>query len=237
MIRFMTSTVGHQISTDMTEWIQNIEINAPVLIAVLSILTMTLGNLIALKQSNVKRMMAYSSIAHAGYILMAFVVFNTTGYEAIMFYTAIYLLMNFGAFWIIHIFAQKFGSEEIETYHGLGYRSPFASVCMAIFMFSLTGLPPLAGFIGKFYLFAAIVEQNWYWLAVIGVLNSVISLYYYAGVVKAMFLIKTEDTEEVTISLYDKILLAVLTIPLLIFGVYWTPIIKWTNASIEIFSK
>jgi NADH-quinone oxidoreductase subunit N len=237
LARFMTSTVGHQISTGATEWVQNIEINAPLLLSVLSILTMTLGNLIALKQSNVKRMMAYSSIAHAGYILMAFVVFSSVGYMAVMLYIAIYLLMNFGAFWIIHIIAEKLGSEEIETYHGLGYRAPFASICMAIFMFSLTGLPPLAGFIGKFYLFAAIIEQNWYWLAVIGVLNSVISLYYYAGVVKAMFLVKIDNPKEVSISLYDKVLLAVLTIPLLIFGVYWTPLLNWTTSSIEIFTK
>jgi len=237
LVRFMTSTVGHQISTDATEWIQNIQINAPLLLATLSVLTMTMGNLLALKQTNVKRMMAYSSIAHAGYILMAFVVFNTAGYEAIMFYTAIYLLMNFGAFWFIHIVAEKLGDEEIETYHGLGYRAPFAAVCMAVFMFSLTGLPPLAGFIGKFYLFAAIIEQNWYWLAIIGVLNSVVSLYYYAGVVKAMFLVKTDNTEEVSFSIYDKVFLAILTVPLLIFGIYWTPIINWTSASIEIFTK
>ena len=237
LARFMTSTVGHQLSADSAQWIQNIEINAPLLLSVLSILTMTLGNLIALKQTNVKRMMAYSSIAHAGYILMAFVVFNSTGYMAVMFYTAIYLLMNFGAFWIIHIFAEKLGSEEITAYHGLGYRAPFAAVCMAIFMFSLTGLPPLAGFIGKFYLFAAIIEQNWYWLAIIGVLNSVVSLYYYAGVVKAMFFVKIDKPEEVSISLYDKVLLTVLTIPLLIFGVYWTPLLNWTTKSIEIYVK
>jgi len=181
--------------------------------------------------------MAYSSIAHAGYILMAFVVFSSVGYMAVMIYTAIYLLMNIGAFWIIHIVAEKLGGEEIETYHGLGYRAPFAAVCMAIFMFSLTGLPPLAGFIGKFYLFAAIVEQNWYWLAIIGVLNSVVSLYYYAGVVKAMFLVKVDNPEEVSISMYDKVFLAILTIPLLIFGVYWTPLLNWTSASIEIFTK
>jgi len=237
LARFMTATVGHQISASATEWVQNIDINAPLLLAVLSVFTMTFGNFIALKQTNVKRMMAYSSIAHAGYILMAFVVFNSAGYEAIMFYTAIYMLMNLGAFWFIHIFAEKLGSEEIETYHGLGYRAPFASICMAIFMFSLTGLPPLAGFIGKFYLFAAIIQENWYWLAVIGVLNSVVSLYYYAGVVRAMFLIRTDNTEEIAIPVYDKVFLALLTIPLLIFGIYWTPIINWTSASISIFAK
>ncbi len=237
LARFMTSTIGHSVSPDSIDWIQNININAPQLLSILSIITMTLGNLLALKQTNIKRMMAYSSIAHAGYILMAFVVFNKIGYEAIMLYTAIYLLMNLGAFWIIHIMAEKLNSEEISAYNGLGYRAPLASVCMAIFMFSLTGLPPLAGFIGKFYLFAAIVKDHWYWLAVIGVLNSVVSLYYYAGVAKAMFLVKLEKPEEVKISLYDKVILLVLTVPIIIFGVYWIPLIEWTSSSISIFVK
>lgn len=237
LTRFLTSTIGHQISPYAVDWLQNVEINAPLLIAVLSVFTMTLGNLIALKQTNVKRMMAYSSIAHAGYVLMAFVVFNKDGYHAVMFYMFIYMLMNLGAFWMIHLVSQKLGSEEITAYHGLGVRAPLASVAMAIFMFSLTGLPPLAGFIGKFYLFAAIINDQWYWLAVAGVLNSVVSLYYYAGVAKAMFLVKNENVEIVEIGTYNKVLLTVLMIPIIIFGVYWTPIINWTTKSLEFFTK
>ena len=237
LTRFLTSTIGHQISPYAVDWLQNVEINAPLLIAVLSVFTMTLGNLIALKQTNVKRMMAYSSIAHAGYVLMAFVVFNKDGYHAVMFYMFIYMLMNLGAFWMIHLVSQKLGSEEITAYHGLGVRAPLASVAMAIFMFSLTGLPPLAGFIGKFYLFAAIINDQWYWLAVAGVLNSVVSLYYYAGVAKAMFLVKNENEEIVEIGTYNKVLLTVLMIPIIIFGVYWTPIINWTTKSLEFFTK
>jgi len=236
MVRFMTSTVGHQVSAGAMEWLQNIEINAPLLIAILSVLTMTLGNFVALQQKNVKRMMAYSSIAHAGYVLMAFVVFNKQGYEAVMFYMFVYMLMNFGAFWVIHLVAEKLGSEDITAYHGLGYRAPFAAVSMAVFMFSLTGLPPLAGFIGKFYLFAAIINEHWYWLALAGVLNSVVSLYYYAGVAKAMFLVKAENEEAVSFPLFDRVLIGAMAVPTLIFGVYWSPIIKWTSQSIKIFT-
>ena len=138
---------------------------------------------------------------------MAFVVFNKQGYEAVMFYLVVYMLMNFGAFWIIHIMAEKLNSEEISAYHGLGYRAPYSAVAMAIFMFSLTGLPPLAGFIGKLYLFAAVINQNWYWLAMTGVLNSVVSLYYYAGVVRAMFLKVDQPGDPITIPIYDKVLI------------------------------
>ncbi len=236
LIRFMTTVVGHQLAPGAAEWLQNMDISAPLLIAILSVLTMTLGNTIALQQKNVKRMMAYSSIAHAGYLLMAFVVFNKEGYAAIMLYLVFYLLMNFGAFFIIHMVAQKLGSEDIETFYGLGYRAPFAAVSMAIFMFSLTGLPPLAGFIGKFYLFAAIINGHWYWLAVAGVLNSVISLYYYAGVARAMFLVKTETKDAVSFQTFDKILIATLVIPTLVFGIYWTPILELTMRSIKLFA-
>jgi NADH-quinone oxidoreductase subunit N len=236
LARFMVSTVGHQVSPSAVEWLQSVNINAPMLLAVLSVATMTLGNLIALKQTSVKRMMAYSSIAHAGYILMAFVVFNKQGYEAVMIYSAIYFLMNFGAFWIIDLIAQKLGSEEVSAYHGLALRAPFVAVAMAIFMFSLTGLPPLAGFIGKFYLFAAIINEKWYWLAVAGAVNSVISLYYYAGVAKAMFLTKNEDTSAVELPTYEKVIIAVLVVPTVLFGVYWSPLLEWTSRSISIFS-
>lgn len=236
LIRFLTTTVGHQVSPQAMEWIQNIDISAPMVLAILSVITMTIGNFVAIQQTNIKRMMAYSSIAHAGYILMAFVVFNMQGFEAIMLYMIIYLLMNFGAFWIIHLMAGKLGSEEISDYRGLGSRAPYAAVSMAVFMFSLTGLPPLSGFIGKFYLFAAIINDHWYWLAIAGVLNSVVSLYYYAGVAKAMFLDKGDTTEAINLPMYDRVLIATLVVPTILFGVYWTPILSLTKRSLMMFT-
>ena len=232
LMRFMTTVVAHPVSALNPELIQNLEIQAPLLIAILSVLTMTIGNLSALSQKNIKRMMAYSSIAHAGYLLMAFVVFDARGYEAILFYMVVYLFMNLGAFLVIHRLTPVLGSEDIEAYKGLGYREPFSAVSLAIFLFSLTGLPPLAGFIGKFYLFAAVINAQWYWLAIIGVLNSVISLYYYAYVVRTMFLQKSDDETPLKLTVYDRILLAILVIPTLIFGVYWTPILEITSRSL-----
>lgn len=233
LFRFLTTVVSHPVAGASLDFLQNMEIHAPMLLSVLAVLTMTLGNLSALNQKNIKRMMAYSSIAHAGYILMAFVVFNTQGYEAILFYLMIYLFMNFGAFWVIESMTKKLGSEDIEAYKGLGYRAPFTAVAMAVFMFSLTGLPPLAGFIGKFYLFAAVINAKWYVLAVLGVLNSVISLYYYAYVVKVMFLHVETDAEPIVTPLYDRILLTVLLLPVLILGLYWTPVLQLTSQSVS----
>jgi NADH-quinone oxidoreductase subunit N len=232
LIRFLTTVIAHPGAAYDTEYVQNLEIHAPVLIAILSVITMSLGNLSALRQKNIKRMMAYSSIAHAGYILMAFVVFNKQGYEAILFYLVVYLFMNLGAFSVIHMITPNLGSENIEAYKGLGYRQPFAAVSLAIFLFSLTGLPPLAGFIGKFYLFASVINAQWYWLAVVGVLNSVISLYYYAYVVKMMFLQPADDETAIQLSLYNKMVLALLVIPTLVFGLYWSPILNFTSHSL-----
>ncbi len=233
LIRFFTTVVAHH-SESVGMFLQNLQVQIPLLVAVLAVLTMTLGNVVALKQTNIKRLMAYSSIAHAGYMIMATVVFNEQGYQAILFYLIVYMFMNFGAFWVIITMTQKLGSEEIEAFKGLGYRSPYAAVAMAIFMFSLTGLPPLAGFIGKFYLFAAVVNAQWYVLAVLGVLNSVISLYYYAYVVKQMFLRTVGEQTTVPFSFYESAMLTLLLVPTLLFGVYWNPILKLTQMSFNI---
>ncbi len=159
------------------------------LAGVVSIATMTLGNLAALSQTNLKRLLAYSSISHAGYALLAFVVFADVGVQAVLFYLAVYYVMNLGAFWVVMMVANATGSEEVDAYRGLAWRGgAFPAVALAIFLFSLAGLPPLAGFIGKFYVFAAGIQGKLYGLVLIGVLNSVVSLYYYARIVKAMFL-------------------------------------------------
>jgi NADH-quinone oxidoreductase subunit N len=157
---------------------------------------MTLGNLAALSQTNLKRLLAYSSIAHAGYALLGFVVFAEAGVQAVLFYLAVYYTMNLGAFWVVMLVANATGREDIDGYRGLAWRGgALAAVALAVFLFSLAGLPPLAGFLGKFYVFAAGVEGRLYALVVIGLLNSVVSLYYYARVVKVMFLDKPEPTD------------------------------------------
>jgi NADH-quinone oxidoreductase subunit N len=159
------------------------------LATLLCVATMTLGNFAALSQTNMKRLLAYSSIAHAGYALLGFVVFAERGVAAVLFYLAVYYAMNLGAFWVVMVVANATGREDVDGYRGLAWRGgALPALALGIFLLSLAGLPPLAGFLGKFYVFAAGVEGRLYALVVIGLLNSVVSLYYYARVVKAMFL-------------------------------------------------
>ncbi len=206
-------------------------------IAVLSILTMTLGNIVALWQTNMKRLLAYSSIAHAGYLLMGVCVMTDTGVSAVLIYFLFYLFMNLGAFFVVQLLANKIGSEDLEDYRGLGYRAPVLSVSLGIFLFSLTGLPPTAGFIGKFYIFAAAIEANFIWLAVIGVLNTVVSLYYYVKVLRNLFirnLEENENKERFQFQPASVALLMVFVVPTLFFFFYFGPILDWANNSIAI---
>jgi len=233
-IRFIVNTVAHPVDSTAASFMQNVDIQAPLLLATLAVVTMTLGNLSALNQKNIKRMLGYSAIAHVGYMVMALVVFNQDGFSSIMFYMVVYMFMNFGAFWIVESMQSKLG-DEISGYKALAYKDPFTAVAMAVFMFSLTGLPPFAGFIGKVYLFSAVIKDGWYILATLGVLNSVISLYYYAYVVKVMFLDKEEDPQPISTGLYHKVLVLVLLVPTMVMGLYWSPVINFTMESIQIF--
>src|SRR5262249_46286189 len=141
------------------------------LASVLSVATMTLGNFAALSQTNMKRLLAYSSIAHAGYALLGFVCFAEDGVRAVLFYLAIYYTMNLGAFWVVMIVANATGREELDAYRGLAARGgALPALALAVFLFSLAGLPPLAGYLGKFYVFAAGVEARYYALVVVGLL-------------------------------------------------------------------
>jgi NADH-quinone oxidoreductase subunit N len=160
----------------------------------LAVATMTLGNFAALSQTNMTRLLAYSSIAHAGYALLGFVVLADAGLEAVLFYLAVYYVMNLGAFWVLMLVANATGREDVDAFRGLARRGgAVAAVAMAVFLFSLAGIPPLAGFFGKYFVFKAALERGMVALVVIGALNSVVSLYYYARVVKAMFLDEARD--------------------------------------------
>lgn len=159
------------------------------LIWIMAVLTMSIGNIIALVQDNIKRMLAYSSIAHAGYVLVAFLSADELGISAILYYLLTYTFMNIGAFAIITALSGR-GEERvnIQDYRGLGYKHPFAAIAMSLFLFSLAGIPPTGGFMGKFYIFSAAVGQGYIGLAVIGVINSVVSVYYYLRVTVAMYM-------------------------------------------------
>lgn len=165
-----------------------LEPNWSKIVWLLAILTMTVGNVIALAQQSVKRMLAYSSIAHAGYLLVALVA-GDRGAFSILFYLLAYAFMNLGAFGVLVALTRK-GEESFDfsEYAGLGFRYPLLSLCMAIFMLSLAGFPPTAGFVGKFYIFSAAVEKGYIGLAIVGVLNSVLSVYFYLRVIVVMYM-------------------------------------------------
>ena len=205
----------------------------PQLVLVLCMVTMTLGNLAALQQSNIKRLLAYSSIAHAGYMLMGLVVLSDEGLRAVLFYIVTYYLMNIGAFLIVMIVANATGREDVEGYRGLAWRGgAVPAVAMAIFLFSLAGIPPLAGFIGKFYLFAAVIREQFYLLALVAGINSVISLYYYARIVRAMFLdFPTGGEAAVGLDWSNAALVGVLAVATIVLGVYWAPVIALADRS------
>ena len=206
------------------------------LIAVLSVITMTIGNLIAIWQDNLKRLLAYSSIAHAGYMMMGIVVLGNDGLAAIMLYFVIYLFMNLGAFYVVMLVANKTGSEDIHEYRGLGTRSPFIAVALAIFLVSLTGLPPTAGFIGKLYLFSALINHGWVWLAIVGALNSVIAVYYYIRVIRNMFL-SFDDSHHpaMVFPVQQTLTVLVLLVPTLLLGIYFSPLVQLAQGSVAIF--
>jgi len=160
-----------------------------VALAVLAVLTMTLGNLAALRQSSLKRMLAYSSIAHAGYLLVGLAAGNAMGTQGALYYLIAYTFMNLGAFAVLLAVQRKEENDvSVERMHGLAGRQPVLAVLMAVFMFSLAGIPPLAGFFAKLYVFSGAVEAGLAWLAIVGVLNSAIGAYYYLRVTVSMFM-------------------------------------------------
>ena len=210
------------------------ELPWPAIIGIISAITMTLGNLTAIVQTNLKRLLAYSSIAHAGYLLMGLAAASSAGVQAILIYLIIYVLMNVGAFLVIITVSRHTGGEDIRDFRGLGAKAPVAALALTIFLFSLTGIPPFAGFVGKYLIFASVVQKGGFWyvlLAVIGVLNSAVSLYYYARIIKAMFLDDAIDERPMDVpAIYTGVLVA-LAVPVMILGIYWSPLIRWAAAA------
>ncbi len=199
----------------------------PQILGVLAAITMTLGNLTALNQTNLKRLLAYSSIAHAGYLLMGLAAASELGFQSVLVYLVIYLFMNLGAFLVVGAIAAQTGSESILEFRGLIRRAPFTAIAFTVFLFSLTGLPPLAGFTGKYLLFAALLEHHGSWyvaLAIVGAVNSAISLYYYARIVKAMVIDRPTTTAEVAMPRTYGVLMLGSVAALIFFGLFWSPL-------------
>ncbi len=199
---------------------------------VLSVVTMTVGNFAALTQSNVKRMLAYSSIAHAGYLLIGVVAGTSRGITAMLIYLFIYAFMQLGAFAVITLLRRAdVVGDELKDFNGLFFRNPFAAIAMLLFMLSLGGVPPTAGFMGKFWLFGAAIESGYVWLAVIGVLNSAVSLYYYLRIVVFMWLKNEPSGSEPVTSPAFGFVLAVAVVATLALGIYPRPLFEFAEAS------
>ncbi len=218
-------------------WRLSSSVDWPFLFAVLSAVTMTVGNLVAINQKTVTRLLAYSSIAHAGYMLMGFVLLTSVGLKAILFYFIVYLFMNLGAFYVVVLVANGSRDEDISSFSGLGIRAPFAAISLAIFLFALTGIPPFSGFIGKVYLFAEVINQGVYWLALVAAINSVVSLYYYARIIKVMFLETPQHAGELPVAFVPRVMLGIMVVPTLLLGVYWEPAIRVAEASVRLLTN
>lgn len=211
-------------------------LNWNLILAVLAALAMIAGNLTALRQDNIKRMLAYSSIAHAGYMLMGLVIMTNEGISAILIYAFIYMFMNLGAFYVVMIFSNKVQTESIEAYKGLGHRAPLMGVALTIFLIALTGFPPTAGFIAKLYIFGAAISAGWFLLVFIAGITTVISLFYYIRVVRNMYFYKPAEGEiQLEFEMSTKIILILLLIPVLVMGVYFTPVFELARHSIQMF--
>lgn len=205
-----------------------------VLFYVLSLMTMTVGNIVAIAQSNIKRMLAYSSISHIGYILIGLVAGRELGISAAMLYTVVYAFMTLGAFaMVILLCAGGVKGERIEDFTGLAQVSPMAAAAMLIFLLSLTGIPPTGGFVGKLYLFGAAIDRGYVWLAVIAVINSAISLFYYMKVAMVMYM---GDVPKAGLALSPsrslRVALSLAVAGTLAMGIYPGPLLNFAKASV-----
>lgn len=210
-------------------WPAGSEIYWTNLLAAMAVVTMTLGNLLALVQRNIKRMLAYSSIAQAGYTLIGVVALTQTslGPAAVAFYMLMYVLTNIAAFAVVIAISNVTGTDEIRDFAGLNRRSAYLALALTLALLSLSGVPPLAGFFGKFFLFAAAVESGYVWLAIVGVLNSIVALYYYLTVIKMMYVDEAPDARPIPLSQAYVAVLLITCAGILIMGTLAGPWFAW----------
>ena len=203
---------------------------------VLSALSMTIGNVVAIAQTSLKRMLAYSSIAHAGYILIGLVAGSQLGYTSMLLYFVVYVFMNLGAFAMIILLCSKTSrGDQINDFTGLAQISPYAALAFVIFFLSLAGIPPTAGFVAKLYIFAAAIKAECIWLAIIGVLNSAVSVYYYFRVVQVMYMKEVSGTIALSASPALVTALGIMAVATILIGLYPGPFIQAALASIAPF--
>ncbi|MBE3067987.1 MAG: NADH-quinone oxidoreductase subunit N, partial [Chloroflexi bacterium] len=210
------------------------------ILAVLATLTMTVGNLIALAQKNIKRLLAYSSIAHAGYAMIGVVAFSQFGVASAVFYLIAYILTNLLAFGIVGIVGHVTDSDDFSAYVGLSRRNSGLGLAAMVAFLSLAGMPPFGGFVAKFFVFTAAIQNGWIWLAVVGVLNSIFGLYYYLNILKYIYLYRMENQDEdqhpLPVSRPVAIALVALVIGVLLIGTLFGPWFGFANhAALNLF--
>ena len=208
------------------------------LFAVLSLLSMVVGNLVAIAQNNIKRMLAYSTVAQGGYILIGLAAIaarapdqETLGPGGVLFYLAAYAATNLAAFFAIIVITNKTGSDDIDAFAGMGRRAPVVAAILGFAMLSLIGIPPTAGFMGKLYIFNAAIRSDLVWLAVAGVVNSVVSAYYYLRVIRTMYLMPGESEERASSSVAMRLALGLTGLGILVVGVVPGPLIEFAESS------
>lgn len=206
------------------------------LLVVMSILSMVLGNMGAIFQTNIKRMLAYSGVAQAGYVLIGLVSFTPDGAGGAMFYLFMYIFTNIAAFGVIILLSNVTGTDEVKDLSGLSRRSPYLALVMLLALLSLGGIPPTAGFFGKFFIFRAAVESGLWWLALIGVLNAFVALYYYLSLAKYIYLYRSEEEDQpIPVSRAAAIGLAICTLAILYLGVLPNALFDWTRQAAAAF--
>jgi NADH-quinone oxidoreductase subunit N len=205
------------------------------ILAILSAITMTVGNLLAISQTNIKRLLAYSSIAHAGYALIGVVAFSQLGAASVVFYLAAYIVTNLLAFGVVMAFSRVTGLEDIKDYAGMSRRNPLLGLMMLAAFLSLAGMPPFGGFVGKVFVFAAGVQANYTWLVIVGILNSIIGVYYYLNTLKYVYLYRMpnedEDKHPIPLTRPYAIALAVLVLGVILVGTVFAPWFNMSNAA------
>jgi len=207
------------------------------LLMLVSVLTMTLGNVAALTQTNMKRLLAYSSIAHAGYLLMGIVALSENGARGLLIYLAAYLVMNLGAFLVVTLVHLHDGSFDLRDYPGLYRRAPLLTLAMAFFLLSLVGIPPFVGFLGKFYVFAAVIEQGMGIYATIGALNAAVAAYYYFKILKVMTIDPgNEDKPALKLAFADQAWLAAFALANLVPLLFWDRIESWARGALVLYA-
>jgi NADH-quinone oxidoreductase subunit N len=204
-------------------------------LAILSAVTMTVGNLLALPQTNIKRLIAFSSVSHAGYALIGVVALTQLGAASVVFYLAAYILTNLLAFGIVMAFSRVTGLEDLKDYSGMSRRSPWLALMMLAAFLSLAGMPPFGGFVAKVFVFAAGIQAGYVWLVIVGIINSIIGVYYYLNAMKYVYLYRMPEQDEedhpLPLTRPYAIALAVLVIGVILIGTVFAPWFSWSSTA------